>query len=511
MMTGADKFAELLEKYKKRPILLYGDPDPDGLFVLLLMCQFCNMLGLNYTYYVNTERYHGLQLKPSQLKGYLVIAGDFAITKKEMQELVDNDVVMLSTDHHETEREFIEVKSDTAEGIVINNQYPFEPEEDRYLSGTGVFYELACSLYPEFKNKEREAMVGITLLTDVREIENKKARAYLRTTYGIDSTQGYFKYLIDTVLVRDYNFGVPKIDRNFVDYVLGPKINSLLRFDKKDDAVKLVLGQGLPAESQHYREDQVALIDEMLSKAMVIQLPNIHCLAVQTKDFSTDVRLTNFIGLLCSNYKDKHDNVSTIGFVVGAGGKILRTSFRGKYDDVMYSAGFRNIGINAQGHHNAFGIPDFAPTDETWVDLNDLIGDLEASHSMTINVIESPNLMVTMTSLGLNMATENIYVRDMYRKYIKYTGKNIKVNRISYKYVPFTKQDYESGVKPDMVENGKSMKLAKSQDGKPIPKYIEYLIDGRVVKSFGTLIEDGYILPELDKGYIQLYVCNPLS
>ena len=59
VMFGKERFKEIFEKYNSRPILLYGDPDVDGLISLLLMCQFCDMQGLKYSYYVNDKRFHG--------------------------------------------------------------------------------------------------------------------------------------------------------------------------------------------------------------------------------------------------------------------------------------------------------------------------------------------------------------------------------------------------------------------------------------------------------------------
>ena len=206
------------------------------------MCNFADMLGLKYSYYVNENRFHGFNIPASKLKGFLVISSDFGITAEEVENLVDNDVVLLSTDHHECQDTFIDIKKETAEGIVINNQYPFEPEEDRYLSGAGVFFELICSLYPEFNTAERRALVGITLLSDVRQIENKKARQYLKTTYTMDTSCGYVKYLIDSTVSDSFNFGTPKLDRNFIDYTLNPCINALLRADKTNEAIKFILG-----------------------------------------------------------------------------------------------------------------------------------------------------------------------------------------------------------------------------------------------------------------------------
>ena len=124
-MQGAEQFKRLLLENSKRPILLYGDPDVDGLISLLLMCQFCDMLGLRYNYYVNENRHHGFDITPSKLSGYMVIAADFTITQSEVEGIVDQDIILLSTDHHECQDTFIEYKTDKAEGIVINNQYSF--------------------------------------------------------------------------------------------------------------------------------------------------------------------------------------------------------------------------------------------------------------------------------------------------------------------------------------------------------------------------------------------------
>jgi hypothetical protein len=106
----------------------------------------------------------------------------------------------------------------------------------------------------------------------------------------------------------------------------------------------------------------------------------------------------------------------------------------------------------------------------------------------------------------MNVAMENCYVRDMYRTYFKYTGSNAKVQKITYRKTEFTDTDYTQGIIPDEVIKGVSYKYQRDTQGNPMPKYIEYTIDGRKVKSFGDRIENGLILPILEKGYIQLYV-----
>lgn len=470
------------------------------------------MLGKKYSYYVNGNRYHGFELNPLKLKGYLVIASDFTITQDEVQALVDNDVVLLSTDHHDCQHDFIDIVGETAEGIVINNQYPFEPEDNRYQSGAGVFYELICELYPEFKSKEREACVGITLLSDMRPIENEKAKKYLRTTYSADTEQGYLKYLIESVMdtSKDYSFGLPKMDRNFIDYNLSPCINSLLRFDRTQEAINFILGYGLKQTAP--KEQQKKLIELMNEKAQICKFNNCVFLVVNALDFiNYDVKVSAFIGLMCNDYKSNHGGVSTLG-IVTENGKVIRASFRGRYDDIHYQSGFRTLGLHAEGHPSAFGINDFYPNADTWYQIDDLIADLEATHKSTITILNTNNLSLTLTQKGANIATTNCYVRDMYRTYLKYTGSNAKISKINYKMEELT--PYEKQVKnvtPDTVIKGKEYVYLKDEEGRPQASYIEYTIDGRKVKSFGVYIEDGIILPVLERGYIQLYLRGELS
>jgi len=498
-LRDACKFKEVIDKYNSRQILLYGDPDVDGLMSLLLMCQFCDMLGLSYYCHVNDARQHGFALDPEEVRGMLVIAADFSIPRSMVSKLVcEYDVVLLSTDHHAIKGEFINIED---RGFVWNNQYYFEPDEDRYLSGAGVFYELVCSLYPDFVNRDREAIVGITLLSDVRSIENPKARRYLKRTYTMDTTQGYGKYLCEQILDADYGFGVPKVDRNFIDFSLSPTINAMLRANKTAEAVDFVLGNGLKV---HIRDRQKSLLRMMEEKADEAFMENMAVIIVNQSDFDCDI--TSYIGLLCSSFKDKHKNISTLGMVV-KNGVVQRASFRGRFDDsVPYLLMFQKLGISADGHPNAFGIKDFYPDADLWVALDSNIGKLEEGYQLSCKIIETANLSAVMRQKGNTLAKENCFVRDIYRTYLRYTGSNIQVIRKSYQMEEITREAFDSGVKADVVSNGVPYRYLRSKDGKPLHKYIEYMVDGYKVKSFGVCIEDGLILPILEKGYTCLYV-----
>jgi single-stranded DNA-specific DHH superfamily exonuclease len=69
----------------------------DGLVALLLMCQWADSLGLTYSYYVNSNRYHGFELNLADLKGYLIIASDFTITEDEVKAIFYKYIINFST------------------------------------------------------------------------------------------------------------------------------------------------------------------------------------------------------------------------------------------------------------------------------------------------------------------------------------------------------------------------------------------------------------------------------
>lgn len=493
------------EEIEGRPVLIYGDPDVDGMLSLLLVTHLLDGLGVKYSYYVNENRHHGFVLDTEMLRNSFIICVDFEVKVDILTSLVKNNCVVISIDHHDIQDEPIVIKDDngTVKAIVINNQYPFESDEDRYLSGAGVVYEVFKEIYPDYVSAEREALVGITLLSDARAIENKKARKYLKTLYSSDSQKGYLGYLVSNVLETDFGFGVPKLDRNFIDYTFSPRINSLLRFGYEADALEFILGKGLQIRGT--KERQSDLLQAMKLRASYLDLEHIRVIALDANAFPdyADVNLDNFIGLMCNDVKGTGKSV--LGFTY-KNGVVGRASFRGRYDDVQYRKMSVDLGLDAQGHAGAFGILNFIPTQDLWLKLNEATGIADASHVQTVSIIETSNLAFTMLQKGMSIANENCYVRDMYRTYLKYTGSKAVVLKETYKTVPLTHDEIAAGVKHDKLVDKVPHKFVLGSNGEKIPKYIEYLIDGQRVKSFGTPVSEGVILPILEKGGVQLYV-----
>lgn len=471
---------DIIQQNKNKPILVYFDPDVDGLFAGLFICKWLQDTGLKFSYYVNPKRKHGFTLPLASIQGYLIIAVDFAITREEMQTLVDNDVDIVSIDHHDVESNLIEVRSETARGIVLNNQYPFEPEEDKYLSGAGVVYEVLCRWFPQFECIENRALVGVTLLSDARVIEGDKARKYLKSAFNLNIEDGtYLEYLVKNTIEYDFGFGCPRMDRNYIDFTFSPRLNSLFRFGKEAEVLNFILG--IDSNLPNLRKQQSKVVEEMKKIMYKVDYSDLTvCCVVEEEFIIPDVDITSFIGLLCSNVKGT--GKSTLAFVLDKG-VVTRASFRGQFDDIDYKGALRSIGIDAQGHDNAFGIQDFKYTDDTWIKINTVISKIDKGHKSTIKIKEVSNLQFFLTQHGYKTAENNNYCRDLYKTYIKYTGKSVTVSR--YK-------------KATLKEDGSVDKKA----------YIEYIIDGNRVKSFDENLtpQNGFILLTLEKGYVQLYL-----
>lgn len=469
-MFGEDIAWNIIQNNKERPVLVYYDADVDGILAGFIASKWLDTQGIKYQYYINSNRSHGFQLEAGKLKGYLVIAVDFDIPVEKVQELVVNNVCLVSLDHHKIQDEFVWYKNETAEACILNNQYPFEPMNKGYLSGAGVTYEFFCSMDKNFENNELKALVGISLLSDVRPIENSLARDYLHTLYYIDTEQGYMRYLMETIQngKPSYGFGMPRFDRNFIDFTFSPTINALLRFNMENEALNFIMGGGLP--SVDVRGKQKKLIELMAERKYFLELDNIRVVSCDEAMFEDckGINISNFIGYLAS--REKGVNTSVLAFT-HKGGIITRASFRGRYDDIDYNEAFHTLGINAQGHKSAFGIVDFNPTDDIWEKLDILVGKLNEGHRLNATIIDVSNLSVFLMQSGMKLAEENAYIRDEFRTYIRYTGVNSKL----------------------VTSNS---------------KYFEYLIDGMQAKGFSADItpENGLLLPVLEKNHVRLYL-----
>lgn len=475
---------------KSEKFLVYYDPDNDGLIAGYLCEVFLKALGKSFSYYINNDRAHGFLIPTEKwidLKGYTIFAVDFSMSVEEVKTLTDLGVNIINIDHHSIDEDTLySYKSEIsgAESVIINNQYCFEPEEYRFLSGAGMVYYVLGSMVPEFMTSDTKALVGISLLTDIRAIENNIAFNFLTETYRNHSDK--FEYLVNlTKSSADFNYGVQNMDRNFVDYSFSPKLNALFRLNMNEVAISIIRGD-FPVSDRafldSYKSVQNSIIDRIVTNLQGYEGSSSICKYVSEDlylvdiNYKLDLNVSNFIGVACSRVKNF--GKTSFLYVLGKNGKIARGSVRGKFDNVDYLSIFRKHGFYCEGHKVAFGVIDGDVSSVNWVALDAEINEAElsgAAEQYKGRLFETSNLAFSLRSTqGEKISLMNNYVRDSKRTLFKYTGDNVKVE----------------------------------QKG----KMWLYKVDGFDIKCFdeGLNLDNGYILPLLERsGYLACYLRRP--
>ena len=334
-----------------RPVLVYGDPDIDGLVVVKFYTDFLKERGIPYKVRVNRNRQHGWLVPTDMYEGYCILSGDFQVSKELFCEVVDSDCVWLCTDHHADNLEGEDYFS--YEGsVMINPLYSNQGDEEHFQSGAGVVLDVLSHYDPNFLTEERKALVGLTLLSDVRPIDNNAdAKALLECLYNYPCDEGYFKRLISSVysFSKDFGFGRVELSRNFVDYKLNPFINAMLRFDALDDAVNFVCDGICPPHD--YLSMHKRLVRDSLGWGLVARFGDLTCKFYRESFVPPQYQTCfgNFIGYLANKCEG-----SCLSILLDSDGKVLRASFRGKTSGAYRTDDIE--GLQCLGHSSAFGV-----------------------------------------------------------------------------------------------------------------------------------------------------------
>lgn len=467
IFNGIGTVKELLHSMDN--VLVHFDPDVDGVIAGYLICKFLSKHGKSYMWYINSNRSHDWNIPIEKVSGKDIIAVDFIITAEKLAELVKAGCNVISIDHHDNGDKLIHYEIECNKGIIINNQNADEDDDSRYLSGAGVVFETLISIDKEFDTELNRCLVGITLLSDVRDIENEYARGYLYKLYSAKYT-GFLRYLIDATMGKDYSFGLPRMDRNYIDYKFSPAINACLRFNQEDSVVNFILGTG--NINLVWRDEQKKFVEELMSAIKVIELNHISVGYIYEDDFvhRLDI-LSNFIGLCAS--KLLGNNRSSICYVIAEerGERFIRrASFRGNINGLDYNKQISEY-LDCRGHGSAFGIVGMRPNKLLFVKTDRICGALEKESGYVKPVIDVVNLSLFVNNRAFEIAEDNMYRLSQNQTRVRYTGRNVSITR----------------------------------EGK---KFREYSIDGISVMSFDLKSNPAknLILPVLDRGILTFYL-----
>lgn len=478
---GVKKAYEILRGSQK--VLVYYDPDVDGLISGFMIESMLKEIKKPYEIYINENREHGVLLSEEVklgLRGVTMVVVDALMTRLEVEELVIKyGINVINIDHHHNhESRQIYVESGGVRGVVINNQYTFEPEEERYLSGAGMVYNVMKWLMPRLEERYREdwkALVGISLLSDVRQIENEGARSYLSSLYNLKSEMG--DYILRSFEdVWDYGFGERRLDRNFIDYTLSPIINAMFRLNRGYDAIEFIRGNARNLGTlERYRKVQKNIQSTLEEGLELLELSNVIYGEFYDYGYNEEYSKSTFVGLLASKQKNK--GKTAIMVMKDNEGKVVRGSVRGVYDRIDYQEICRKYGLECAGHNNAFGFKGKI-TKEALYGINEELERLEGNARLNKykgRLKEINNMSFYSMKEGVRDGRYNVYVREQKRVVIRYTGD-------------------ERSIKKKISKSGKR---------------VEYDIDGVPVVSFdGDIgIERGVIVPIEERGkYIQYYL-----
>lgn len=509
ILRGVKEAQEILQEGLSRgyPVVLKGDPDVDGLFAWYVASRMLQEAGISYRSCVNLDRRHGLveeeKVKPSSGRSWsltdkyipveyhkneVIINVDSSISAEEMLQLTEQGNFVISLDHHEVESnpmfpdQYVwETKEEdgfslktVGKAVLINNQYAGEPAELRFWSGTGVVLNALSKVLGVSIKREWVAMHGVTLLSDVRDIENPLAREILKVTYETPLVEmPVLRKLVGASQVevseRFARSSIEKLDRTFIDYALSPYINASYQLNLWLELFRLcdesTYFYALPAKTIRSR-----ILKHLKGYLKVKRLTGLTVLSINLDEVAElddesmyDFKYTSFIGLIANSYLPEGQ---TVFITATKGGKWLRGSVRGLHSQLDYQNLFYRAGFIAKGHKSAFGITGIKKRPDMLV-LSRQVRELESSlGGESFKVHSSGNLLEDMKLLQ-EIAYENEFLLSPHFERVAYTG---------FAYSVFTESAGKKGYQVDGL-------FVDSFDKELTPKnayIVPYLIDGEL-------------------------------
>lgn len=381
LMFKAGKFFLEKELYAFKHVVVKYDPDVDGLLSGYMATTFLNQLGIESTSIINEDRAHGIRNDEIFKPNTFLINLDSGLSLEDLDYLLSNGVSVLSLDHHDIEQLYgvneVSINNpclsfrnlggwyfekEGYKALIINNQYESIDNSLKFLSGGGVVFE-----FLEYLNKELvdslnlKPLVGITLLSDIRDIETPLARGYLDATYDVKLDVEFSKdiYYLFALLKDKYDFGILYLDRNFIDYRLNPLLNSLFRFNVGYTALEAIKFNEKESYDYLYLR---ATNTYSLQKELVVSfydslsISKISSLALVLFNDDNSEYISNCLGLLANKVMNDNSDITSVLIICTGDLGFKRGSFRSSVKTVSALNVLREFGLDVAGHQTAFGV-----------------------------------------------------------------------------------------------------------------------------------------------------------
>jgi len=232
-----------LAKLKKEKIVIYGDYDVDGISGVAYLVIMLRKLGLNVDYYIPNRVHEGFGINRSTINFLkrrdtkLFITVDISInSREEITLLKKNGIDIIVTDHHRQTTVCDEMKILTI-NPKISKSYP-----NKYLSGAGVAFKVACAIYERLGMSKKILydyldIVMIGTVADVVPMVNENRFIIKKGLNNIKKTKiKGLKYIINYLKINPKN-----ITTSDIGFLIAPIFNALGRIDNSKIVVNFFI------------------------------------------------------------------------------------------------------------------------------------------------------------------------------------------------------------------------------------------------------------------------------
>lgn len=245
LFENMEKVVERIKvaKLKKEKIVIYGDYDVDGISGVAYLVIMLRKLGLNVDYYIPNRVHEGFGINRSTINFLkrrdtkLFITVDISInSREEITLLKKNGIDIIVTDHHRQTTVCDEMKILTI-NPKISKSYP-----NKYLSGAGVAFKVACAIYERLGMSKKILydyldIVMIGTVADVVPMVNENRFIIKKGLNNIKKTKiKGLKYIINYLKINPKN-----ITTSDIGFLIAPIFNALGRIDNSKIVVNFFI------------------------------------------------------------------------------------------------------------------------------------------------------------------------------------------------------------------------------------------------------------------------------
>ncbi|HSW44548.1 MAG TPA: single-stranded-DNA-specific exonuclease RecJ [Phycisphaerae bacterium] len=263
LLPGANRAAEIVVRKirERRPIVIYGDYDVDGLTGVAILWHLLRLAGTDVRYYIPHRIEEGYGLKSEALRHLrdggadTLITVDCGITAVEQARLArELGLTLIITDHHAPGATLPE--ADVLVHPCIAEGYP-----NPYLCGAGVAFKLAWAIArnlsgslrvrPEFREflKDATSLAALGTIADVVPLVGENRVLARFGLAGLaDSRLAGVRALIEAARLEGQ-----KLDSEHVGFWLAPRLNAAGRMGHAQLAAELL------TEADESRGREIAL------------------------------------------------------------------------------------------------------------------------------------------------------------------------------------------------------------------------------------------------------------